>query len=148
MIVNFKKDRFPIPAHQAIKGEFVLAGLVRFDIREPHSRVALQTGSIQQRIDPPLIQRGVPQLTLPQHFSPPLLGLDGAMKPLIYNGETFRNYQQEIVERFSMEMAERHHAVNKVNRCGRRYGRCGGLRNRPVPPVSIQSHKLQYRKPR
>ena len=110
----------------------MLAGLVGLDIHEPHSRVALQTGSIQQRIDPPRIQRGVPQLTLPQHFSPPLLGLDGAMKPLVYSGETFRNYQQEIVERFSMEMAERHHAVNKVNRCGRRYGRCGGLRNRPA----------------
>jgi hypothetical protein len=85
VIVYFKKDRFPIPAHQAIKGEFVLAGLVRFDIREPHSRVALQTGAIQQRIDPPRIEHGVPQLTPPsQRFSPPLLGLDGAMKPLIY----------------------------------------------------------------
>jgi hypothetical protein len=93
--VYFKKHRFPIPAHQAIKGEFVLAGLVGFDIREPPSCVALQTGSIQQRIDPPRIGREVPQLTLPQRFSPPLLGLDGAMKPLIYTGETFRNYQQE-----------------------------------------------------
>jgi hypothetical protein len=55
MIVYFKKDRFLIPAHQAIKGEFVLAGLVGFDIRESHSRVALQTGSIQQRIDAPRI---------------------------------------------------------------------------------------------
>ena len=105
MIVNFKKDRFPIPAHQAIKGEFVLAGLVGLDIHEPHSRVALQTSSIQQRIDPLRIQRGVPQLPLPQRFSPHYFGLDGAMKPLIYSGETFRNYQQEIVERFSMGTA-------------------------------------------
>ena len=74
MIVNFKKDRFPIPAHQAIKGEFVLAGLVGLDIHEPHSCVALQTGSVQQRIDPSRIQRGVPQLTLPRCFSPPLFG--------------------------------------------------------------------------
>ena len=100
----------------------MLAGLVGLDIHEPHSRVALLTGSIQQRIDPPRIQRGVPQLTLPQHFSPPLLELDGAMKPLIYSGETFRNYQQEIVERFSMGTAKRRHEVNKVNRCGRAFG--------------------------
>ena len=74
MIVNFKKDRFPIPAHQAIKGEFVLAELVGLDIHEPHSSVALKTGSVQQRIDPSRIQCGVPQLTLPQRFSPPLFG--------------------------------------------------------------------------
>jgi hypothetical protein len=47
VIVNFKKDGFPIPAHHAIKGEFVLAGLVGLDIGQPHSRVALQTCSIQ-----------------------------------------------------------------------------------------------------
>jgi len=113
----------------------VLAGLVGLDIHEPHSRVALQTGSIQQRIDPPRIQRGVPQLTLPQHFSPPLLGLDGAMKPLIYSGETFRNYQQEILERFSMGTAKRHHEVNKVNRCGRPFG---GWLDHGISPVATQ----------
>jgi hypothetical protein len=39
----------------------MLAGFIGFDIREPHSRVALQTGSIQQRIHPTRIERGVPQ---------------------------------------------------------------------------------------
>ena len=68
------------------------------------------------------------------------------MKPLIYSGETFRNYQQEIVERFSMGTAKRHHEVNKVNGCGRPFGRLARSRHFPSSdPMGARRSKIRER---
>ena len=68
----FEDHDFLATACRAFEHKLVLAATLRLDQRQPHSRFALWTGSVQQRIVPPRRQLAVLQLTLPSTPSPAL----------------------------------------------------------------------------
>src|SRR5262249_28739968 len=67
---RFEDHDFLTTACRALEHKLVLPATLWLDQRQPHSRFALWTGSVQQRIVPPRHQLAVLQLTLPSTPSP------------------------------------------------------------------------------